>query len=37
MFDDQYFQNQDIWSLAFHTSNVKVVGLSIRHSVKVRN
>ena len=36
MFDDEYFQNQDIWSLAFYTSNVKVGELSIRYSATVR-
>ena len=35
-FDDEYFQNQDIWSLAFYTGNVKLGGLSIRYSVTVR-
>ena len=36
IFDDEYFRNQDIWSLAFYTSCVKVGGLSIRYSVTVR-
>ena len=36
IFDDEYFQNQDIWSLAFYTSCVKVGGLSIRYSATVR-
>ena len=37
MFDDEYFRKQDIWSLAFYTSNVKVGGLLIHYSVTVRN